>query len=664
MKTYDSEINICMITDKDYIMPACVAINSLIANKSSEKYNLYIITSNISEDKENVFKKFEKEDVTVRIISDNAEKRFNGIHNFSANSTCTASIAALLKFVIPDLLTDIDKVLYLDSDIIVEKGLGKLYSTELEDNYAAVVEDSCKLFERDKYSADVTHYFNSGVMLLNLKKMRQNNISAVLTEAKRNIYDDTQVDQNIFNMVFEGKVIRLPIIYNLSPNSIENTSINLINQTYGTEYNAKSELFSNASIIHFSSKDKPWKEPCAALAYKWRHYYLSLNGDNSIEHKERYGISAVITCHNAENQIENTVKSVLNQNFSDFEIILVDYGSTDATEELIQKYTEKYNNITSYHLTESSKENACNFGIKKAQGKYIHFIDCGDIIEPDCWKKAYSYAIENEIQLMIFNSEDENAKEVISEVYPKTYTGKELFSLICNSEALHMRTGMMIAKREFLTENGIVFPETGTSADKFYIYKTITNATSVIVLPGVFYKTGIHESISSSDNGEKEKIISLFSTIIKLTDDYSNQEDINECNETVFKYIQALCAEVKKQYYSFEKKYGKEKCVEELGTITNAVDLCMFIASSGAHSGLCKCTGELYRELNAKLKQTYKEKSEINAKLQQTYREKSELNAKLKQTYKEKSEKTKQIKRLEKYSLYPLLKKIKKSLKK
>ena len=559
-------------------------------------------------------------------------------------------------------------MLYLDGDLIVEQDLGELYSENLGDCYVAAVEDSGTLYWKNQYHNSVEHYFNSGVMLLNVKKMREENIKDILIETKKNISDSSLMDQNIFNLIFDGKVKPLPVSYNFLPLSLdragEKWNIDSLNKKYKTDYKTKSELISNASIIHFSSKDKPWKEPCAALAYKWRHYYLSLNGDNSIEHKERYGISAVITCHNAENQIENTVKSVLNQNFSDFEIILVDYGSTDATEELIQKYTEKNNNITSYHLTESSKENACNFGIKKAQGKYIHFIDCGDVIEPDCWKKAYSYAIENEIQLMIFNSEDENAKEVISEVYPKTYTGKELFSLICNSEALHMRTGMMIAKREFLTENGIAFPETGTFADKFYIYKTITNATSVIVLPGVFYKTGIHESINSSDIGEKEKIISLFSTIIKLTDDYSNQEDINECNKTAFKYIQALCAELKKQYYSFEKKYGKEKCIEELGTITSAVDLCMFIASSGAHSGLCKCTGELYRELNAKLKQTYKEKSEINAKLLQTYREKSELNAKLKQTYKEKSEKTKQIKRLEKYSLYPLLKKIKKSLKK
>ena len=131
MKTFDSEINICMITDKNYITPAAVAIHSMIANKGSEKYNYFIITSNISEEQEKEFKKFEREDVSVTVIRENAEKRFNGLHNFSGNSTSTASIAALLKFIIPDLLPDIDKILYLDSDLIVEKDLGELYATEI-----------------------------------------------------------------------------------------------------------------------------------------------------------------------------------------------------------------------------------------------------------------------------------------------------------------------------------------------------------------------------------------------------------------------------------------------------------------------------------------------------------------------------------------------------
>lgn len=664
MKTNDSEINICMITDKNYIMPTCVAIKSILANKGSEKYNFYIITSNVPSDTEKEFNKFESEDTTVHIISDNAEKRFNGLHNFSGNSESTASIAALLKFVIPELLPDLDRVLYLDSDLIAEKDLGELYSTDIGDNYAAVVEEYSVMHRNDEYRTAVERYFNSGVMLLNLKKMRDKSISEVLTESKRNIYDASQVDKNILNMVFDGKIKTLPVKYNLCPTSIESASGEEINLKYGTDYKTKGEIISDAVIIHYSSSVKPWEEPCSALAYKWRHYYLSLYGNNSNANKEKYSISAVVTCRGEKKDIESTVESVLDQNFEDFEVIIIDCCASDEAKEAIHSYSEKYDNITYYELTGQSKESARNFGIQKAQGKYIHFIDSGDQPQKECWKTAYTFAQENDADLILFNAETEQEKsiKVIKNAFPNIYTGKEFFTVFHNSGAINTCAQMMLVKRELLTENGIIFPELGTSSDNFYIYKTVIEANCVMALSESLYEIGTIDNADNADGNEKDKIISLFNAILELTHDYTAENKTDEYDAAVFEYTRSLCEDLIRQYRAFEEKYGKEKCREELGDIQGAADVCMFIASSAQHSGLCKLTGEKYREINSKLQQTYKEKSEINAKLLQAYREKSEINAKLKKTYKEKSDKTKQIKKLQKYSLYPMLKKIKKVL--
>lgn len=170
MNKNNPEINICMITDDNYIMPTSVAIHSMIVNKGNGKYNFYIITSNLSEESEKAFKNFEREDVSVKIIRENAQKRFEGFHVFSNNSICVASISALLKFIIPDLLPSLDKVLYLDGDLIVENDLSELYSTELGDNYAATVLDVSKVYWKSEFNSCAKNYFNSGVMLLNLKK--------------------------------------------------------------------------------------------------------------------------------------------------------------------------------------------------------------------------------------------------------------------------------------------------------------------------------------------------------------------------------------------------------------------------------------------------------------------------------------------------------------
>ena len=130
------------------------------------------------------------------------------------------------------------------------------------------------------------------------------------------------------------------------------------------------------------------------------------------------------------------------------------------------------------------------------------------------------------------------------------------------------------------------------------------------------------------------------------------------------KIIDMLESELKTRRTQLEES-GIEKAIEELnknlGALTGAEEdlaLCR-----EAEEKLSKCQAE-YRNINFKLNKAYRDKSEINAKLQQTYKEKSELNAKLQKTYKEKSEKTKQIKRLEKWSVYPLLRKVKRLFKK
>ncbi len=68
MNKNNPEINICMITDDNYIMPTSVAIHSMIVNKGTGKYNFYIITSNLSEESEKAFKNFEREDVSVKTL--------------------------------------------------------------------------------------------------------------------------------------------------------------------------------------------------------------------------------------------------------------------------------------------------------------------------------------------------------------------------------------------------------------------------------------------------------------------------------------------------------------------------------------------------------------------------------------------------------------------
>ena len=88
--------------------------------------------------------------------------------------------------------------------------------------------------------------------------------------------------------------------------------------------------------------------------------------------------SVVIPTYNRSEFIVNCLQSVLKQSFTDFEIIVIDDGSTDNTKELIEKLTEKEQRIRYFFISNSERGFARNFGWKKATGKYIVFLDSDD----------------------------------------------------------------------------------------------------------------------------------------------------------------------------------------------------------------------------------------------------------------------------------------------
>ena len=96
--------------------------------------------------------------------------------------------------------------------------------------------------------------------------------------------------------------------------------------------------------------------------------------------------SVVIPSYNRATYIQKTIQSVLDQTYSNFEIIIVDDGSTDNTEEIVNAIKDK--RLTYYKIKNSERGFARNFGIEKSQGDYITFLDSDDIYYPGYLKNA------------------------------------------------------------------------------------------------------------------------------------------------------------------------------------------------------------------------------------------------------------------------------------
>nr|WP_300658193.1 glycosyltransferase family A protein [uncultured Acetatifactor sp.] len=94
-------------------------------------------------------------------------------------------------------------------------------------------------------------------------------------------------------------------------------------------------------------------------------------------------ISVIVPVYNIKNYVEKCVNSIINQTYQNFEIILVDDGSSDGSEVICDKLAMCDERIRTYHKANGGLSDARNFGIDKSRGKYISFVDGDDLLHPD-----------------------------------------------------------------------------------------------------------------------------------------------------------------------------------------------------------------------------------------------------------------------------------------
>lgn len=270
--------NIAFVCNDNYIIATTVAITSLMENKKDRiNYNIYIVVDNITSTNRECLINLSKKYNFNLFIREVPSEIYSNIYQQHDGNVGAGSIISLLKFDLANVIDD-DRVLYLDSDIIIRKDISEIFEVELGERYAAVVKDSGKIYNKGGLRGELPKYFNSGVMLLNLAAMRSDNVRDKLIEAKRKLKNQALVDQDAFNIVFRGKVILLPIKYNALMinlyNSIGKFSMKEINDFYGTVYSSFYDLEDDISILHFASKIKPWLYDDTRYSNEWISYYV------------------------------------------------------------------------------------------------------------------------------------------------------------------------------------------------------------------------------------------------------------------------------------------------------------------------------------------------------------------------------------------------------
>lgn len=150
-------------------------------------------------------------------------------------------------------------------------------------------------------------------------------------------------------------------------------------------------------------------------------------------------ISVICPVYNTEQFLEKSVSSVLNQTFSNFELILVDDGSTDKSGEICDNFAACDNRVKVYHTANGGVANARNVGFEKSVGKYITFFDSDDRAETDWLNKMYLSIGQSELCVCGFfcEKEGETGKQTAKQngmSYKRTVDQKQCFHEIFDGE--------------------------------------------------------------------------------------------------------------------------------------------------------------------------------------------------------------------------------------
>ena len=113
-------------------------------------------------------------------------------------------------------------------------------------------------------------------------------------------------------------------------------------------------------------------------------------------------ISIIVPVYNVEEYLDKCLSSLVNQTIDDYEVIVVNDGTKDNSQNIIDKYTKDYPKIIkSYIKKNGGLSDARNYGLKYARGEYIAFVDSDDYVKEDMFEKMYNKAAENNYDIVV-----------------------------------------------------------------------------------------------------------------------------------------------------------------------------------------------------------------------------------------------------------------------
>lgn len=218
-----------------------------------------------------------------------------------------------------------------------------------------------------------------------------------------------------------------------------------------------------------------------------------------------YSITVIITIYNASQYLRQCIDNILSQNFQDFELLLVNDGSTDSTGEICDEYAKKDKRIKVFHEQHKGVAHARQVGLDNAKGEYILYIDADDIIEPTMLVELYNTAKTTDAELVICDyTELTNSGTVYRKQEPTSKTGIGVLEDILNG-ILYGALWNKLIKTDCIRKSQAMFPfDLTMREDLLFLAQVLPTIYNVQYMPKSLYGYERRNTSSLTNNYANE----------------------------------------------------------------------------------------------------------------------------------------------------------------
>mgnify|MGYP000911455005 FL=1 len=274
-------------------------------------------------------------------------------------------------------------------------------------------------------------------------------------------------------------------------------------------------------------------------------------------------LTVVIPVYNVEKYLKRCVESVLVQGWHNYDILLVDDGSTDSSPQICDDYVKAYDFISVIHKENGGLSEARNTGILHAKGEYVYFPDSDDWLEPQTFTELAEVLESQEFELVSFNREFVKGEEdaIVSDpLVTQVFGGKDAFVQMLKHSYITGFANDKIYKKSLFIDNNISFPKGKYYEDLGTNYKLFLSAKNVFATNQKYYHYLIDnpDSITQSWNEQKFSDMFGFYKDIFYSDFVRSQLNKEELQISQRYYVNGLIHILASLYKSkLDKNYGE-----------------------------------------------------------------------------------------------------------